>query len=151
MKDDDEFIELFNALPKDLQHELIKAVEESDATSAEDLVSQIFVGECPQCLSGNTKDCEGEAEIEDITVGLCKDCATSGVPSAEGPSQRVAPANIGESVRDAQGRRTNSVSAGYPHGTARKFQPMKSWKMKMPFRPVSGAIRGSERTARCSH
>ena len=74
MKDDDEFIELFNALPKDLQHELIKAVEESDATSAEDLVSQIFVGECPQCLSSNTKDCEDVAEIEDITLGLCKDC-----------------------------------------------------------------------------
>jgi hypothetical protein len=34
MKDDDDFIELFNALPEDLQHELIKAVEESDATSA---------------------------------------------------------------------------------------------------------------------
>jgi hypothetical protein len=34
MTDDDDFTELFNAFPKDLQHEVIKAVEESDATSA---------------------------------------------------------------------------------------------------------------------
>src|SRR5271169_2833857 len=74
MKDDDDFTELFNALPKDLRDELARAVEESGATSPEDFASQIFVGECPQCLSSNTKDSEDVAEIEDITIGLCKDC-----------------------------------------------------------------------------
>jgi len=74
MKDEDDFTELFNTLPKDLQEELIKAVEESDATSPEDFATQIFVGECPQCLSNNTRDCEDVPEIEDIGLGLCKDC-----------------------------------------------------------------------------
>jgi hypothetical protein len=39
MKDDDDFTELFDALPEDLRDELIKAVEESDATSPEDFIS----------------------------------------------------------------------------------------------------------------
>lgn len=74
MKDDEDFTELFKALPEDIQDELIKAVEESDATSPDDFISQVFVGECPECGSNNTGDCEEVPEIEDITLGLCNDC-----------------------------------------------------------------------------
>jgi len=74
MKEEDDFLEMFKALPKDIQDELLKAVEESGATSADDFVSDIFVGDCPQCGSSNTGDCEEVPEIEDITLGLCQDC-----------------------------------------------------------------------------
>ncbi|HME44818.1 MAG TPA: hypothetical protein VKF36_17135 [Syntrophorhabdales bacterium] len=77
MKDEDDFRGLFKALPKDLRDELLKAVEESSATSMEEFLSEIFVGPCPQCGRSNTRDCGGAAEIEDIALGLCKDCGHS--------------------------------------------------------------------------
>ena len=74
MKGEDDFTDLFKSLPKELQDELKKAVQESGATTAEEFLSEIFIGECPQCGSTNTKDCEDVPDIHDICIGLCKDC-----------------------------------------------------------------------------
>jgi hypothetical protein len=74
MRDKDDFTELWKTLPKDLKDELIKAAEESSAASPEDFVNEIFVGDCPNCGSRDTRDCEEEREVEDITVGLCNSC-----------------------------------------------------------------------------
>jgi len=74
MKDKDDFTKAWEALPKDLQDELVKAIEESSAESPEELLNEIFVGECPECGSRDTRDCEEMAEVEDITLGLCNSC-----------------------------------------------------------------------------
>ncbi len=74
MKDKDDFTKLWEALPKDLQDQLAKAVEESSAESPEEFVNEIFVGECPECGSHDTRDCEKVPEVEDITLGLCNTC-----------------------------------------------------------------------------
>ena len=47
MKDEDKdsFMGLWDGLPEDVQKELLKAVEESSATSAEEFVNEIMIGE----------------------------------------------------------------------------------------------------------
>jgi len=72
--DKDDFTKVWGALPKDLQDELIDAIEESSAESPEELLNEIFVGECPKCGSRDTRDCEAVPEVEDITLGLCNKC-----------------------------------------------------------------------------
>jgi hypothetical protein len=74
MRDEDRFMELWKALPKELQDELAKAVEKSSAASPEEFAWEIFVGPCPRCGSKETRDCEGVAGIEDINIGLCNKC-----------------------------------------------------------------------------
>ena len=73
-KHEDDFGELWKALPKELQDELAKAVRESSAETPEDFVWELFVGECPRCGSKDTKDCEKVPGIEDITLGSCNKC-----------------------------------------------------------------------------
>ena len=74
MKHNDDFTDLFKTLPKDLKDELVKAVEESGAASAEESLSEIFVGPCPECGSSSTRDCEDAPDINDLSTGLCKEC-----------------------------------------------------------------------------
>ena len=73
-KNEEDFRELWKALPKELQDELAQAVRESSAETPEDFVWEIFVGECPQCGSKDTRDCEEVPGIEDITLGFCNKC-----------------------------------------------------------------------------
>jgi hypothetical protein len=74
MKDKDDFTKVWGTLPVDLQDELAKAMEESSAELPEELLNEIFVGECPECGSRGTRDCEEVPEVEDITLGLCNTC-----------------------------------------------------------------------------
>jgi len=74
MKKQDDFKKIWDSIPKDVQDELTKALEESSATSVEEFISEIFVGDCPECGSRNTRDCEELPDIDDITIGLCNDC-----------------------------------------------------------------------------
>jgi len=74
MKEKDDFRKLWKDLPEDLRDELMSAMEESSAESPEEFLNEIFVGECPTCGSGNTRDCEEVTDIEDITLGLCNSC-----------------------------------------------------------------------------
>ena len=53
---------------------LRKAIEESDAITAEQFISGIMIGECPKCGNKNTKDCEEIEGIEEISVGICMNC-----------------------------------------------------------------------------
>jgi hypothetical protein len=52
--------------------ELQSAFEES--TTAEEFANRIMVGDCPQCGSADTSDCENDPEIVDPTVGRCFEC-----------------------------------------------------------------------------
>jgi DNA-directed RNA polymerase subunit RPC12/RpoP len=74
MKEENHFMELWKALPKEVQDELARAVEESSATSPEEFAWEIFVGACPHCGSKETRDCEEIGGIEDVTIGLCNKC-----------------------------------------------------------------------------
>ncbi len=150
MKDDDDFTEMFNALPEDLRDELLAAVKESDATSAEDLISQILVGECPQCLSSNTRDCEDVAETEDITIGLCKDCGHIWCTECGRTVTKGSTCEHWAICDRCRKKKDEFGDCGIPHGSARKLQRMKPWKMKMPCIPVPGATKGSLRIVRCS-
>ncbi len=75
MKREDDFGKLWRTLPKELQDELSRAVRESSAGTPEDSAWEIFVGECPQCGSKDTRDCEQTGEIGDSTLGFCNRCA----------------------------------------------------------------------------
>jgi hypothetical protein len=70
----DDFKKLLSSLPYDMQEILKKALEESSATTEEQFLAEIMIGECPYCKSNNTKDCEEVDGIEDCTVGLCMRC-----------------------------------------------------------------------------
>ncbi len=71
---EDEFFEAWESLPEDVKEALKKAIEESTAADVDQFISEIFVGDCPECGSSNTSDCEEIPEIEDVTVGLCMNC-----------------------------------------------------------------------------
>jgi hypothetical protein len=74
MKDKDDFTKLWRDLPEGLKDEMVKAIEESSAESPEEFLNEVFVGECPECGSRDTRDCEEVPEVEDITVGSCNTC-----------------------------------------------------------------------------
>lgn len=40
----------------------------------EEFVNIIAVGNCPQCGSAKTGDCDSDPEIQDVCVGRCYDC-----------------------------------------------------------------------------
>jgi hypothetical protein len=42
--------------------------------TGEDFVNRVMVGDCPKCGSAETSDCDGDPEIEDISVGRCFRC-----------------------------------------------------------------------------
>ena len=49
-------------------------VEESTALDEDQFISEAMVGECPECGSANTVDCDEVEGIYDIEVGLCGNC-----------------------------------------------------------------------------
>jgi hypothetical protein len=63
---------LLAGMNPEILDELRNAFKQS--TSGEDFVNRIMVGDCPSCSSSNTGDCDGDPEIDDITVGRCFDC-----------------------------------------------------------------------------
>ena len=69
-----DFTKEWISLPRALQDELQKAIEESTAETAEEFSWEILVGPCPKCGFHKTMDCEGIEGIDDPTVGLCKRC-----------------------------------------------------------------------------
>jgi hypothetical protein len=52
--------------------ELCNAFEQSK--TGEEFVNRVMVGDCPKCGSSNTRDCENDLEIDDITVARCLAC-----------------------------------------------------------------------------
>jgi hypothetical protein len=74
MEDNEEILKIWASLPKEVQDALRDAAEESSAVTDEQFIAEIMIGECPQCGSKNTKDCEEIDGIEDFTVGLCMNC-----------------------------------------------------------------------------
>ena len=56
--------------------DLLEELEATFAVSenAEDFVNRLMVGDCPQCGSSETGDCEHDPEIDDICVGRCFQC-----------------------------------------------------------------------------
>ena len=52
--------------------EIEKLISQSD--SGEDFVNRVMIGDCPECGSSKTGDCEHDPDIEDVTVGRCYDC-----------------------------------------------------------------------------
>jgi hypothetical protein len=72
-----DFMKEWISFPLDLQDELLEAIEESTAETAEEFAWEILVGPCPKCGNDKTRDCEGIAGIDDPTVGLCKRCGFS--------------------------------------------------------------------------
>jgi hypothetical protein len=74
MDENDEILEIWASLPKDIREILSKAMEESSAVTDEQFIAEIMIGQCSRCGSKNTKDCEEIEGIEDSTVGLCMNC-----------------------------------------------------------------------------
>jgi|GEM_PF-416088 hypothetical protein len=61
----------------------------SGEISESEFLREVFVGDCPNCESRDTVDCDTVEGIEDITVGLCRDCGFTwcvecGVPVTRG-------------------------------------------------------------------
>lgn len=56
--------------------ELLSALGDAFDKSAtgEDFVNRIMVGDCPQCGSSKTGDCENDPEIDDPCIGRCFEC-----------------------------------------------------------------------------
>jgi hypothetical protein len=70
----DDFSKLWGELPKDVREKLLEAVGASDAAAVEEFLSEMFIGDCPDCGSRATGDCAREPDIKDVTVGICRDC-----------------------------------------------------------------------------
>lgn len=67
-----EFDTFWNSLPQEIQEYLKKCVKKSE--TEEQFISEIMVGDCPECGNNNTMDCDDIEGVEDPTLGLCKDC-----------------------------------------------------------------------------
>lgn len=57
----------------DVLGELRNAFEQS--ATGEDFVNRIMIGNCPQCGSSQTGDCESDPDIDDPCVARCFDCS----------------------------------------------------------------------------
>jgi hypothetical protein len=68
----EQFYEAWDTLPEEIRDYLEKAIEESP--TEEQFISAVMVGECPECGSTNTVDCDEIQGIEDATLGLCRNC-----------------------------------------------------------------------------
>ena len=64
--------QVWKALPEEIQDALKKAVDE--ASSEEQFIAEISIGDCPECKSTDTRDCDEVEGIHDCTIGLCMDC-----------------------------------------------------------------------------
>jgi len=67
-----EFDKFWNILPQEIQDFLKICAKKSD--TEEQFVSEIMVGDCPECGRSKTIDCDGIEGVEDPTLGLCKNC-----------------------------------------------------------------------------
>ncbi len=63
---------LLEQLPPEAAAELHEVFH--DSATADEFVNRIFVGNCPDCDSPNTGDCENDPEINELLVGRCYDC-----------------------------------------------------------------------------
>jgi len=63
---------LLDQMDPEARKELEDIFRRSD--TAEEFVNRIFVGDCPNCGSENTGDCEKDPEIDNLLVGRCYDC-----------------------------------------------------------------------------
>ena len=64
--------QLFRSLPAEAQEEIEAVFREAE--TGEEAIRQIFIGDCPNCGSENTQDCEADPDVEDITIARCLDC-----------------------------------------------------------------------------
>jgi len=60
------------AMNPDIVAQIRKIFDQSE--TGEEFVNQIMVGDCPQCGSSKTGDCENDPEIDDPCVGRCFEC-----------------------------------------------------------------------------
>jgi len=67
-----EFDKFWNTLPQEIQDFLKICAKKSD--TEDQFISEIMVGDCPECGNSNTIDCDGIEGVEDPTLGLCKNC-----------------------------------------------------------------------------
>jgi hypothetical protein len=63
---------LLDNLPPEAIAQLRSVFDES--ATADEFVNSIFVGDCPQCDSHNTGNCENDPDIDHLLVGRCYDC-----------------------------------------------------------------------------
>ena len=63
--------EALDVLPPEVQEYLIDIMRRS--STPEEAIRRVLVGDCPECDSENTRDCE-DTPIDDSTVGLCLNC-----------------------------------------------------------------------------
>ena len=52
----------------------------NESETGEDFVRSIMVGDCPNCGSTSTRDCENDPDIDDICVSKCLDCGALWCP-----------------------------------------------------------------------
>ncbi|MBN2168659.1 MAG: hypothetical protein JW738_05395 [Actinobacteria bacterium] len=72
-KEINEFLEEFmNNLPDEAIEIFEKAV--AGGMSEEELMREIFIGDCPKCSSKNVFSGDEIEDIDDATVGFCEDC-----------------------------------------------------------------------------
>ena len=64
--------EILGTFSPELMGEIQQAFKASG--SGEEFVNRIMVGDCPQCGSASTGDCENDPELEDPCIGRCFDC-----------------------------------------------------------------------------
>ena len=64
--------EILEQMDPQTREELQDAFRRS--STADEFVNRIFVGDCPNCASENTGDCEDDPEIDNLLVGRCFDC-----------------------------------------------------------------------------
>lgn len=74
--------------------------------------------------------------------------ATSGAPNAGGPLKRLLPVSTGIYVKNATGKRTSSVIAVSPPGSARKSRSLRSQVIKKCLMCVPGAKRQNIKPAK---
>ncbi len=64
--------ELLDQMDPEVMSELRKIV--AGCATGEEFVNQIMVGECPNCGSDNTGNCEHDPDVDDLTIGRCFEC-----------------------------------------------------------------------------
>ena len=65
-------LELLEQMPPDVLAQMVATMSESDG--AEEFANLIMVGECPNCGTDQTGDCDADPEIDNILVGRCYQC-----------------------------------------------------------------------------
>jgi hypothetical protein len=63
---------VLSSMSPELIAELDDAFEKS--ATGDEFVNRIMIGDCPQCGSSNTDNCENDPDVEDICLGRCLAC-----------------------------------------------------------------------------